>query len=230
MEKKYHSVFDIIGPIMVGPSSSHTAGAVKIGLMARALFQKQPESVDIYLYESFAETYKGHGTDIALVGGLLNLSLADPNLKESLEIATKENLKVNFILEKGIKTLYPNTVKLVLKKADQIMSVVGVSVGGGKALITEINQVNLEISDDLITIVIFHHDKPGMIYQVSKILSEKNINIATMKVRRSFKGSNAMMIIEIDNSDLNDSIALLKAIPFIDEVILINLNQKEQSC
>lgn len=223
MEKKYHSVFDIIGPIMIGPSSSHTAGAVKIGLMARALFEDLPDKVDIYLYESFAHTYQGHGTDIALVGGLLNLPLSDPNLRNSLNLAQSQNININFIVDNKTKTLYPNTTKLVLIKDNKKTSVVGVSLGGGKALITEIDGVNLEISDDLTTIVVYHQDQPGMIYQVSKILSEKNINIATMKVRRSFKGSKAFMIIEVDDSDLTGVKTLLSNIPNIDKVIFIDL-------
>ncbi len=225
MEQQYHSVFDIIGPVMVGPSSSHTAGVVKIGLMARAIFQLPPKAVDIHLYGSFAETYQGHGTDIALVGGLLNLQPADPALRRSLLLAKKQHLIINFYPDAATKTANPNTVKLILKHPEKQMKITGVSIGGGKALITKIDQITTDISADLITIVITHQDRPGMIYQVSRVLNEAEINIATMKVRREAKGALAMMLIEVDNCEVRPISAKLKMITGINEVIVIDLKE-----
>lgn len=130
MTAKYKSVFDIIGPIMVGPSSSHTAGAARIGRYARQTFEEKPNEVDIYLYGSFGKTYRGHGTDIALVGGLLQMLPDDPRLPNSLEIAYEAGIEVCFIPSKK-EVEHPNTVKIVMKSSDKRMSVTGVSIGGG---------------------------------------------------------------------------------------------------
>ena len=144
-ELRYRSVFDIIGPVMIGPSSSHTAGAARIGKIVRSIFGEQPDSVDIYLYESFAKTYRGHGTDIALVGGLLGMEPDDERLADSLQLAYEAGMEVLFV-PKGEKAEHPNSVKLLLKKGKRKLSVTGISIGGGNIQISELNGFKISLS------------------------------------------------------------------------------------
>lgn len=194
---KYRSVFDIIGPIMVGPSSSHTAGAARIGKVVRSIFGEQPDSVDIYLYESFAKTYRGHGTDIALVGGLLGMEPDDPRLPDSLKIAYESGMEVLFV-PRNEKAEHPNSVTLLLKKGDRKMSVTGISIGGGNIQISELNGFKISLTMGTPTIITVHQDVPGMVAKVTNILSDAQINIGTMTLTRESKGEKAIMIIEID--------------------------------
>lgn len=194
---KYHSVFDIIGPVMVGPSSSHTAGAARIGKVVRKIFGEQPETVDIYLFESFAKTYRGHGTDIALVGGILGMEPDDPELADSLRIAHEKGMEVCFVPKKE-KAEHPNMVQIQLTKGARKLTVTGKSIGGGNIQISEVNGFKLSLSLGTPTYIIVHQDVPGMIARVTNILSNKNVNIGTMTVTRESKGEKAIMIIEVD--------------------------------
>lgn len=194
---KYRSVFDIIGPVMVGPSSSHTAGAARIGKIVRTIFGEQPESVDIFLFESFAKTYRGHGTDIALVGGLLGMEPDDERLSDSLKIAHENSMEVLFVPKKE-KAEHPNLVKMLLKKGKRQMTVTGISIGGGNIQISELDGFKISLTMGTPTIITVHQDVPGIIAQVTKLLSDMNINIGTMTVTRESKGEKAIMIIEID--------------------------------
>ncbi|MDR3241581.1 MAG: L-serine ammonia-lyase, iron-sulfur-dependent subunit beta [Lactobacillaceae bacterium] len=209
---KYKSVFDIIGPIMVGPSSSHTAGAARIGKIARTIFGELPEQVDIYLYESFAKTYRGHGTDVALVGGVLDMEPNDGNLSKSLEIAEEVGLAVKFIVNKEDKAEHPNTARLVMRKGSRSMSVTGISIGGGAIEVTELNGFSIALQMGVPTIIVVHQDVPGIIAQVTKILSQHDVNIAQMNVTRASKGDNAIMIIEVDTPYVTDTLADIEAI------------------
>lgn len=198
---KYRSVFDIIGPVMVGPSSSHTAGAARIGKVIRSIFGEQPDSVDIYLYESFAKTYRGHGTDIALVGGLLGMEPDDTRLADSLKIAYENGMEVYFI-PKSEKAEHPNSVKMVLHKGERTLSVTGKSIGGGNIQISELNGFKISLSMGTPTFITVHQDVPGMIAKVTNILSKRGANIGTMTVTRESKGEKAIMIIEVDEPQL----------------------------
>ncbi|MDT2813903.1 L-serine ammonia-lyase, iron-sulfur-dependent subunit beta [Vagococcus carniphilus] len=213
---QYKSVFDIIGPVMIGPSSSHTAGAARIGKVVRQIFGEQPEKVDLYLYESFAKTYRGHGTDIALVGGLLDMEPDDERLSDSLKIAHESGMDVAFV-PKQEKADHPNSVKIVVKAGNRSMTCTGISVGGGAIQISEINgfKINLDMSTP--TYLTVHQDKPGIIAKVTNVLSEHNINISTMTVTRESKGEKAIMIIEVDER-VQGLTELLKEIEYIDEV------------
>ncbi|MGX7329880.1 L-serine ammonia-lyase, iron-sulfur-dependent subunit beta [Enterococcus bulliens] len=193
----YRSVFDIIGPVMVGPSSSHTAGAARIGKVIRHIFGEQPEVVDIFLYESFAKTYRGHGTDIALVGGLLGMEPDDPRLGDSLKLAYESGMEVLFTPKKE-KAEHPNMVQMIVSKGTRKLSVTGISIGGGNIQISEVNGFKLSLTLGTPTFIIVHQDVPGMIARVSNVLSEANVNIGTMTVTRESKGENAIMIIEVD--------------------------------
>ncbi|ALS01460.1 serine dehydratase [Enterococcus silesiacus] len=211
---RYKSVFDIIGPVMIGPSSSHTAGAARIGKIVRSIFGEQPDTVDIYLYESFAKTYRGHGTDIALVGGLLDMEPDDERLADSLKIAHEQNMEVLFVPLKE-KAEHPNSVKLLVSKGDRKLSVTGISIGGGNIQISELNGFKISLTMGTPTFIIVHQDVPGMIAKVTNLLSDTNINIGTMTVTRESKGEKAIMIIEIDHADIGDITMKLVQIPHI---------------
>ncbi|MBO0473710.1 L-serine dehydratase, iron-sulfur-dependent, beta subunit [Enterococcus sp. DIV0840] len=211
---RYKSVFDIIGPVMIGPSSSHTAGAARIGKIVRSIFGEQPDTVDIYLYESFAKTYRGHGTDIALVGGLLDMEPDDERLADSLKIAHEQDMEVLFVPLKE-KAEHPNSVKLLVSKGDRKLSVTGISIGGGNIQISELNGFKISLTMGTPTFIIVHQDVPGMIAKVTNLLSDTNINIGTMTVTRESKGEKAIMIIEIDHADIGDVTMKLVQIPHI---------------
>lgn len=212
MNQDYKSVFDIIGPIMVGPSSSHTAGAARIGKVMRTIFGEQPERVEIDLYESFAQTYKGHRTDYALVGGLLGMEPSDERLPKSFDLAKKAGIQIQFV-PKDEPADHPNTVKMHLKKGSNEMSITGISIGGGNFKITEIDDFKISFALEMPTFLIRHTDVPGVIADVTKVISENQINISTMTVNRQDKGRQAFMIIEVDDCQDPEIVTKLKALP-----------------
>jgi len=213
---QYNSVFDIIGPIMIGPSSSHTAGAARIGKVVRQIFGEQPKKVDLYLYESFAKTYKGHGTDIAIIGGLLDMEPDDPRLSDSLRIAHERGMNVAFI-PKSEQAEHPNSVKIVVSSNEHIMTCTGISIGGGSIQITELNGFKINLDLSIPTYLTVHQDKPGIVAKVTSILSDHDINISTMTVTRESKGEKAIMIVEVDER-IEGLTTLLKKIDGITEV------------
>ncbi|MGC6767436.1 L-serine ammonia-lyase, iron-sulfur-dependent subunit beta [Enterococcus sp. LJL128] len=216
-QQRYKSVFDIIGPVMIGPSSSHTAGAARIGKIVRTIFGEQPDTVDIYLYESFAKTYRGHGTDIALVGGLLGMEPDDPRLADSLKIAHEQGLEVLFV-PKNEKADHPNSVQLLVSKGKRKLSVTGISIGGGNIQISELDGFKISLNMGIPTFIIVHQDVPGMIAKVTNQLSELGINIGTMTVTRESKGEKAIMIIEVDQRSAGIVVEKLTEIPDIHNV------------
>jgi L-serine dehydratase len=196
---KYRSAFDIIGPVMIGPSSSHTAGAARIGRVARTLFEKQPTKAVISLYGSFAKTYKGHGTDLALVAGIMDFDTFDERIPEALNIAEEVGLEVEFITEDAV-TEHPNTVKINLFDAEgKELEIVGISIGGGTIEITEINSFQLKLSGANPAILVVHQDRFGLISAVTSVLSRYEINIGHMEVSRKERGDVAVMVIEMDH-------------------------------
>lgn len=201
---KYRSVFDIIGPVMVGPSSSHTAGAARIGKVSRMIFGEKPDSVEIDLYESFAKTYRGHGTDIALVGGLLGMNPDDPRLSESLKIAHEEGIEVLFVPKKE-KAKHPNLVTMHLKKGSYKMSVTGISIGGGNIQISELDGFSISLSMGTPTFIVVHEDVRGLLAQVSAVISDDGINIGTVTMTRQKKGDNGILVLEIDDKPVDNS-------------------------
>ncbi|MDW8556016.1 L-serine ammonia-lyase, iron-sulfur-dependent subunit beta [Staphylococcus xylosus] len=216
---KYKTVFDIIGPTMIGPSSSHTAGAVRIGLVARDLFNQLPNQVDIYLYGSFMETYKGHGTDVALVGGLLGYNTDDDRIQKSLEAAETAGMKVNFI-EMAEERSHPNTAIINMRNAEKEISVEGVSIGGGKIEVVAINGFNIAISGNYPALLVFHKDTFGTIGKVANILGDSSINVGSMQVSRKEKGDQALMTCELDDAVNKDIIEKIKN---VDGVVTVSL-------
>lgn len=188
---------DIIGPVMVGPSSSHTAGAAKLGRLARRVWNEEVSKVDIYLRGSFAATYWGHGTDKALVGGLLGFLPHDERIKDALNIARERGMEYRFFAE-NIDGAHPNSVRFVLYGNDRIMEVVGASLGGGVVELQEIDGFRLSLKGDLAALVTFHVDRPGVVAAVTGLLAKHDVNIATMHLYRQGRGGKAAMVIEID--------------------------------
>ena len=217
---KYRSVFDIIGPIMIGPSSSHTAGAARIGRVARNLFGRKPKWAHISFYGSFAQTYKGHGTDIAIVGGLLDFDTFDERIKNSLEIAKEEGMEVTFRKEEAVPN-HPNTAKVRIGDEQGELELVGISIGGGKIEITELNGFELKLSGHHPAILVVHNDRYGTIASVANVLAKHAINIGHMEVSRKEKGKEALMMIEVDQN-IDDSILdELMTLPHIIQVTKI---------
>lgn len=217
---KYRSVFDIIGPVMVGPSSSHTAGAVRIGLVARDLFGGTPEVVDIYLYGSFMETYKGHGTDVALVAGLLGFDTDDSRIPDSLALAEAAGLQINFI-EMTEERSHPNTAILNMRNMDQQLSIEGISIGGGKIEIVALNGFQIAISGNYPALLVFHKDTFGTIAKVTTILSKHEINVGQMQVSRKEKGDLALMTCELDDEITDEIIDEIRRCDGIQTVTLM---------
>ncbi|MBC8589422.1 L-serine ammonia-lyase, iron-sulfur-dependent subunit beta [Paratissierella segnis] len=212
---KDFSTFDILGPIMIGPSSSHTAGAVKLGKIAMEISNGNFYKVEFYLHGSFAKTYKGHGTDKALVAGILGFEPSDDRIRNSLNIAKNKNIDIKFI-EKDLGYQHPNTVKILFKYRDKKdFYVIGSSIGGGNIVITDINGDIVEFTGDLPTMILKYKDKKGIISKISSILSNNELNIATMKVTRD--KDIATMICETDSKlskNIIDEISNLSEITY----------------
>ena len=200
------SIFDIIGPNMIGPSSSHTAGALRIAHLAGKLAPSKILSVTFTLYGSFAWTYKGHGTDRALVGGILGFLPDDERIRDSFEIAAEQGLEYKFIENTVEKDLHPNTVDILLHcEQDTIISLRGESIGGGNALIRRLNGIDISLTGAYPTIIVHHKDQKGVLAYITTVCSGIDLNIAFMKVYRKAKVDSAYAIIEVD-LDINPSI------------------------
>ena len=216
------SVFDIIGPIMIGPSSSHTAGAARLAKVAAAIAGKQIKRVEFLLHGSFSETYKGHGTDKALAAGILNMEPWDEDLKNSFEIAAEKGIEIIFT-PADLGDVHPNTVKFIITKDDGSISMVtGSSIGGGNILIFDIDGQAVEFTGERPTLLTRHRDLPGVISKISSILYEENINIANMRVYRNEKGKMATMALETDSIITEEAMSRIKDIGEIDNVKFIN--------
>ena len=214
-------VFDILGPIMVGPSSSHTAGAARLGKVARAVAGADIEEVTFYLHGSFAKTYKGHGTDRALVAGILGMEPSDLRLRDSLEIARELGLKIGF-KEADLGDVHPNTVEFIIKGKEANYELIGSSIGGGSIEVTSVNGNAVNFTGAYPTVIVSNRDVPGVLSKVASILYDNDINIAFMKVFRNQKGKNATMVFEVDHEITAEIIGNIKAIEGINKVIMIN--------
>lgn len=215
-------IFDVLGPIIIGPSSSHTAGAARLGKIARTIVNKPIKDVTFLLHGSFKETYKGHGTDRALVAGILGMVPDDERLRDALLIAEKEGLEVHF-LPADLGQVHPNTVKILMTDCDDInWEVLGSSIGGRLVEIYEINGNKVKITGEYPTIITCHDDIPGTVSKVSTLFYDNDINIAHMTLVRSQKGKDATMTFEVDNNVSEELIAAIKAVEGVNRVILIN--------
>lgn len=210
------NIFDVIGPIMIGPSSSHTAGAVRLGRMARTLLGEPPCEAVIGLHGSFASTGRGHGTDRALIAGLLGWRADDASLPHSFEAAAQNGLAFRFETVNLGAEAHPNSVVFELKgKTGGQLQTCGCSIGGGRIKITEINAFPLELTGEFASLITVHHDRPGVIHAVTGVLASHAVNIAEMRVSRSKKGLLAAMVIETDSEIPAQMVEAVAALPQI---------------
>ncbi|MBR3404300.1 MAG: L-serine ammonia-lyase, iron-sulfur-dependent subunit beta [Firmicutes bacterium] len=218
------SVFDVIGPNMIGPSSSHTAGALRIARMTEKMAEDRIVKVKFTLYGSFARTYHGHGTDRALVGGILGYEPEDRRIRDSLRLAKEAGLEFSFETNTTETDVHPNTVRIQTEDASgNHLDVVGESIGGGNARLREINGVEVDISGDLKTLIIRNHDEPGVIAHITECLSHAGINIAFMNVYRKNKYDEAVIVIEVDGDIPRGLVEQVRKIPAVVGVTMISL-------
>ncbi len=216
--EKTKTLFDVIGPVIIGPSSSHTAGAVRIGYLAGKIFGACPKFVKFRLYNSFAKTGKGHGTDKGLLGGVLGFDVDNSDIKNAFEIANSLNVKYEFEYLEDYNR-HPNSVDIILEGENTPkMEISGISVGAGEVKITKINGYKFNIDGDYNTLILIYKDKPGMVYRVTALLQSQNLNIASMHCDRNNKGGEASMGLCIDAAVPEQ---LLSELGKIDEVYLI---------
>jgi len=215
------NIFDIIGPVMIGPSSSHTAGAARLGYVARTILGKEPVKAVIQLSGSFAQTYRGHGTDKALIAGILGFPPDDVRIRDSLDHAAQAGLDCQFVCE-NIPNAHPNTARITLTSADgETVTVQGASVGGGNILVDELNGMAVHVTGQNNTLVVLHQDKPGAIAAVTNFMAYSGVNIGSFRLARPQKGGTAVMTIEVDGEISNLLIETLSILPNIIHVVLI---------
>lgn len=215
------SVFDMIGPVMIGPSSSHTAGVVRIARTALKLLGGIPEQAEIIFYNSFARTYEGHGSDRAIIAGLLDYRTDDKRIKDALELAQENNLHYTFKSVGNASALHPNTIRLNLTLGDKKIEVLGESKGGGVINIAEVNGFKADFSASLHTLIIFADDVKGSVAFLANVLAHDDCNIATMSVSRKGKNDLACLVIEMDSGVKPVTLAYVRSLSWVKEVIYI---------
>lgn len=215
------SVFDMIGPVMIGPSSSHTAGVVRIARAAIRILGGIPDEATVTFYNSFARTYEGHGSDRAILGGLMDFKTDDARIKNALELAADSNLKYTFKSIGNSSIHHPNTIKLNLKKDGKSIEVVGESLGGGVINIAEVDGFVANFSAQAHTLIIKADDVSGAIAFISSVIAQEKTNIATMSVSRKGKNDLACHVIEMDSGIREITTSYLKSLPWVKELIYI---------
>lgn len=218
------NVFSIIGPIMIGPSSSHTAGAVKIGGIAASLLGEEAASADVLFLGSFAKTYKGHGTDKAVAAGILGMEPSDPRIKTSLETAREKGVRIAF-RQGEMDGVHPNTMVIALEgKQGKKVTVQGASIGGGNVVINRINGYQVSVSGQNTTLLVFHRDVPGMISDVTRLLAVRDVNINNFSLSRDRRGGTAVMAIEIDGEMDDDIVGEVSRTHNVADAVILRLN------
>jgi L-serine dehydratase len=209
------SLLDIIGPVMVGPSSSHTAGACRLGLLARCLVGGTPQSARIELHGSFARTGEGHGTDKAIVAGLMGFRPDDDRIRTALEIADKEGLDFRFEKTTLDDDAHPNSVRMTLDRNDRHAVMTGASLGAGRVLVSDIDGYPVEVTGNYNTIVLVAEDIPGSVARIATLLANHRLNIATLRLTRQQRGGDAFMVIEIDDEPGPEVRDEIRALPWV---------------
>jgi len=218
------SIFDVIGPNMIGPSSSHTAGAISIAALARKMFPESIKKVTFTLYGSFARTYRGHGTDRALLGGILGYSTDDARIRDAYDIARKQALDYEFIIDEVTPAAHPNTVDILITGiSDYRLSVRGESIGGGKVKISKINQIDVEFTGEYSTLIIRQIDRSGVVAHITQCLSLYDVNIAFMRLFRETKGAAAYTVIESDELIPEKVLTEISKNDLVQELMLIQV-------
>jgi L-serine dehydratase len=215
------SVFDMIGPVMIGPSSSHTAGVVRIARAAIKLLGALPTEAEVTFYNSFARTYEGHGSDLAVIAGLMDMKTDDKEIKHSFEIAKQKGLQYKFKSVANASTMHPNTIKLNLKNAGRQIEVVGESLGGGIINIAQVNGFRADFSTNLHSLVITAEDVKGSIAFIADVVAHDDCNIATMSVSRKGKNDLACLVIEMDSGLKPVTLEYLKSLNWVKNLIYI---------
>lgn len=216
------SVFDVLGPNMIGPSSSHTAGAAVIGSLAGKIMTPPIKKVEFTLYGSFAKTYQGHGTDRALLGGVMGFSTDDTRIRDSFQIARERGIAYTFTPNETETDIHPNTVDIRMEnEAGQVMTVRGESLGGGKVRIVRINGVSVDFTGEYSSVIVIQQDQPGVVAHITKVISDLGINIAFLRLFRDAKGHTAYTIVESDSRLPEDILDALRENPNIRDVMLV---------
>ncbi|MGP1438225.1 MAG: L-serine ammonia-lyase, iron-sulfur-dependent subunit beta [Treponema sp.] len=216
------NVFDIIGPVMIGPSSSHTAGAARIGSIARLLLGEKPKEAIITLHGSFAHTYRGHGTDVALIGGILNFKPNDERIKNSFMLAKNAGLDFIFKTE-DIPDAHPNTAFIELTSfSGKKISMQGSSVGGGNIEITKLNGKDVILTGQNPAIIVEYKDVPGSISEISNVMAQHNVNISQLHISRIKRGEKAIITIQVDGKNIKETIKEdIEKIEYVYNVIIV---------
>ena len=209
------SLLDIIGPVMVGPSSSHTAGACRLGLLARCLVGGTPQSARIELHGSFARTGEGHGTDKAIVAGLMGFRPDDDRIRTALEIAEREGLDFRFEKTTLADDAHPNSVRMTLDRDDRHAVMTGASLGAGRVRVSDIDGYPVEVTGNYNTIVLVAEDIPGSVARIATLLADHRLNIATLRLTRQQRGGDAFMVIEIDDEPGQEVRDEIRALPWV---------------
>lgn len=218
------SLFEVIGPNMVGPSSSHTAGAASMALLARKLFPAEIKKVEFTLYGSFAKTYRGHGTDRALLGGIMGFETDDLRIRDSLSIAKERNLDYHFSIGQDTGEEHPNTADIDMTGVNgERLFVRGVSIGGGKVKIVRLNQIDVDFTGEYSTLIISQTDRPGVVAHITKVLSEREVNIAFMRLFREEKGAKAFTVVESDERIPDEVVEQIRENPLVSDVMLVQI-------
>ena len=216
------SVFDVLGPNMIGPSSSHTAGAAVIGALAGKIMTPPIKKVEFTLYGSFAKTYQGHGTDRALLGGVMGFSTDDTRIRDSFRIAREWGIAYTFTPNETETDIHPNTVDIRMEnETGQVMTVRGESLGGGKVRIVRINGVSVDFTGEYSSVIVIQQDQPGVVAHITKVISDLGINIAFLRLFRDAKGHTAYTIVESDSRLPEDILDALRENPNIRDVMLV---------
>lgn len=216
------SIFDVIGPNMIGPSSSHTAGAVSMALLARKMCPSPISRVTFTLYGSFAKTYRGHGTDRALLGGILGFATDDARIRDSFSLAREASVEYEYIVDEKTVMDHPNTADMDILCVDGYRLLVrGVSVGGGKVKIVRINEIDVEFTGEYSTLIVRQTDKPGVVAHITQCLSNHNVNIAFMRMFREDKGATAYTVVESDEPIPDSILQEMKENAYVHELMLI---------
>jgi L-serine dehydratase len=199
------SILDVMGPVMVGPSSSHTAGTARLGRVAREILDDDPTKVEFFLHPPLAATYRGHGSDFALVGGSIGLNVDDPRIPEALRIAEQMGVDIAFH-EEDLGDVHPNTVRIEIHGKKRDVEIMGSSIGGGVIEVFKINGFQTRFKGDSPTLLLFYRDRPGMISEVTKVIAEEAINIASLYCSRKQRGKDAFMQIDVDSPPTDEAL------------------------
>ena len=224
LKVRFKDVFSIIGPSMTGPSSSHTAGAARLGRIARQWLGCTPDRARLTLYGSFADTYQGHGTDLALIGGLLDYVTDDPRIPDAEQYAAEAGMEVEFYTS-GLPAPHPNTVKIELWNGERECSLVGASIGGGSVSVHALNDFRVQISGEFPTLVLRHADKAGVLASVTSAISSSGVNIGYMQVDRKARDGEALTAMEMDAPPSEDTLNKLRSLDHMLDIRVIDLKR-----